>query len=434
MTDKQHPRYQYIIKSLQTHFICHGSVLVLGNDPKPLAFLLEQLGFDVQSMTLDYLRNMARNPGIITDIFNKTFDIIILDDLLQYLPSPYSVIRNLKKQMAKGGILIVSSPNAARGKMRLKILMGRNSYPRIDGENVTDNILFDYVNAFYRESTLEEIKTVLSNESFYVLKAHFYNGNIGRNQSNDLFRWFYRLLQKIAPPFRNDLFLMARGNFTNDLPNITKVDDFKVRSMYVFNSKWLYNYDTPTLFNRFFTRRWDIEVFKQLPEHIGSLRILDVGCGWGRLLTAFADAGARNLAGMDIAPRMVDLVRQRLVERGIRAEVKVGDAEDVIPWDDESFDVITLTGAFHHLYRPYDALREVHRVLRENGLLIIADPWFFPPVRQILNYLCSFKAADGDYRFYTAREVSAIVTSTGFTLSHQQQRVNSLLVTGLKRP
>jgi len=73
-------------------------------------------------------------------------------------------------------------------------------------------------------------------------------------------------------------------------------------------------------------------------------------------------------------------------------------------------------------------------VLRENGLLIIADPWFFPPVRQILNYLCSFKAADGDYRFYTAREVSAIVTSTGFTLSHQQQRVNSLLVTGLKRP
>ena len=129
MTDKQHPRHQYIMKSLQTHGICHGSVMVVGNDPKPLAFLLEQLGFDVQSMPLDYLRNMARNPGIIMDIFNKTFDIIILDDLLQYLPSPYSVIRNLKKQMAKGGILIVASPNAARGKMRLKSIDGQEFIP-----------------------------------------------------------------------------------------------------------------------------------------------------------------------------------------------------------------------------------------------------------------------------------------------------------------
>lgn len=393
---------------------------------------MEQLGYDVQSMPLDYLRNMARNTGIIMDVIEKTFDIIILDDLLQYLPSPYSVVRNLKTRIAKGGILIVTTPNATRGRMRLKTLMGKNPYPLADGENGTDRIVFDYVRAFYRESTLEEVKMFLSNESFYVLKAHFYNGNISENKNNDVFRWVYRQLQKVVPSFRNDLFLMARGNFTKDLPIIAKKDDFKITSMHVFNSKWLYNYDTPTLFNRFFTRRWDIEVLKQLPRNMDSLRILDVGCGWGRLLIAFAGAGAQHLAGMDIAPRMVDLVRQRLVERGIRAEVKVGDAEDTIPWEDESFDVITLTGALHHFYRPFDVLREIRRVLARGGLLIITDPFFFPPLRQFLNYLLTFKAAQGDYRFYTPNEVSEMLGSTGFIMHKKQKWGNSFLVSAVK--
>ncbi|MCC7202137.1 MAG: methyltransferase domain-containing protein [Nitrospirae bacterium] len=424
--------HKYLTKYLQNHSIHRGSVLVLGNNPKSLAFQLEQLGFDVQSMPLDHLRNMVRNPEIIMNNLTKTFDIVILDDLLQYLPNPNSVIKYLKKQMARGGILIVTSPNAVRGKIRLKILMGKNSYPLLYSGNGSDSIVFDYTNAFYRESTLEEIRTLLSKESFYVITAYFFNRNSDGNQDKHILRYFYRMLQKIIPSFRNDFFLMARGNFSTDLPTINKMDDFKLTSMHVFNSKWLYNYETPTLFNRFFTRRWDIEVFKQLPVNVSSLRILDVGCGWGRLLTAFADAGALHLAGMDIAPRMVDLVRQRLFERGVTAEVKVGDAEDAIPWEDESFDVITLTGSLHHFYRPFDALREMYRVLNKNGLLIITDPLFFPPIRQILNYLLTFKAAQGDYRFYTPHEVSEMLVSMGFTMNKKQQWINSFLVSALK--
>jgi ubiquinone/menaquinone biosynthesis C-methylase UbiE len=94
--------------------------------------------------------------------------------------------------------------------------------------------------------------------------------------------------------------------------------------------------------------------------------------------------------------------------------------------------VITLTGAFHHFYRPMDALREIHRVPKKEGLLIISDPLFFTPFRQIMNYLFSFKAAEGDYRFYTPDEVSKMVASVGFTFHQQRQWIYLLIVTALK--
>jgi ubiquinone/menaquinone biosynthesis C-methylase UbiE len=428
----QHPRQQHILTSLQTHGIRRGAVLVLGDDPEPFALQLDKRGFDVQSITLDHLKDMAQRSGKQVNSFKKPFDIIIVDNLLQFLPSPYTTIRLLKKQLVKGGILIVTSPNAARGKARLKILMGKNVYPLTDDEGLGGNMCLDYIKAFYREYTLGEIKTLLSQESFYVLKMDFMNGHKDTSQNHSFLRGAYRWVQNMAPSLRNDMFLMARGNFTNGLPEIRKKDPFKLTSMHRFNTKWLRNYDSPSRFKQFFMNRWDKDVVDSLPGDFTFMRILDVGCGWGRLLTGFADAGAQQLAGIDLAPRMVDLVRQRLAERGVQADMKVADAEDTIPWENEYFDVITLTGGFHHFYRPLDALQEMRRVLKKKGLLIIADPYFFPPVRQILNYLCSFKAADGDYRFYTHQEVSEMVKSVGFTSSQQRLSLNTFVVIALK--
>jgi ubiquinone/menaquinone biosynthesis C-methylase UbiE len=432
MLVEQHPRHQHIIRTLQNHNIQRGSVLVVGEDPKSLTLLLERLQFEVQSLSLDRFRDTHEGGARVSNGFSKPFDIIILDHLLQFLPHPYATLRLFGEQLAKGGVLVVASPNAARGTMRFKGLMGKNVYPYLNGEDIDKTMMFDYVKAFYRENTLEEIRTLLSKESFVILDEHCFNGNDGSNHKNYVAKWAYRGLQKMVPSFRNDLFFMARGNFTNDVPTLRKVDPFKITSMHVFNSKWLRKYDTPTLFNRAFTKRWDKEVLMHLPNNIGSLRILDVGCGWGRLLTRLADVGARQLAGMDLAPRMVELVRQRLAERGVKADIQVADAEDRIPWENDSFDVITLTGGFHHLYRPMDALQEVYRVLKKNGHLIITDPYFFPPVRQILNYLCSLKGADGDYRFYTPEEVSKMVESAGFIPSQKRLWLNSLTVTASK--
>jgi ubiquinone/menaquinone biosynthesis C-methylase UbiE len=65
--------------------------------------------------------------------------------------------------------------------------------------------------------------------------------------------------------------------------------------------------------------------------------------------------------------------------------LKTADSEDDLPWPDNSFDIITLTGVIHHFYRLNDALKEAYRVLDKQGKLIILDPWFPIIIRQIVN-------------------------------------------------
>lgn len=209
--------------------------------------------------------------------------------------------------------------------------MGKNPYPFPGDESTEGNSEQENVKSFYRAYTLDEIQFLLHKESFVIIDAHFFEGHKAAAKRSFILRRIYRTLKKIVPSLKSYVFVTSRGNFTEKLPILNKLDAFKFRSMHIFNTKWLSNYDSPTLFNRFFTHRWDQDVLKQLPGDISSTRILDIGCGWGRLLRMLADQGAKHLASMDLAPRMVDLVRQRLVERGIYADMVVGDAEEAVP-------------------------------------------------------------------------------------------------------
>jgi ubiquinone/menaquinone biosynthesis C-methylase UbiE len=96
--------------------------------------------------------------------------------------------------------------------------------------------------------------------------------------------------------------------------------------------------------------------------------ILDVGCGTGRLLRA---AHARwpnaRLVGIDPSEGMIDAGRGRT-----RAELHLAGAE-AIPLPDRSIDLAFSTIAFHHWADPARGLREVARVLRPGGGLVLID-------------------------------------------------------------
>lgn len=102
----------------------------------------------------------------------------------------------------------------------------------------------------------------------------------------------------------------------------------------------------------------------------GARTILDVGCGTGRLLADLAVARPdATLLGVDPAPGMVAAARQRAAGR---FDVQQAAAES-LPVVDSSIDLVVSVLSFDHWADQEAGLREVRRVLRPGGVVVIAD-------------------------------------------------------------
>jgi SAM-dependent methyltransferase len=99
-----------------------------------------------------------------------------------------------------------------------------------------------------------------------------------------------------------------------------------------------------------------------------SPRILDVGCGTGANLKVLAGYGKAE--GVDISPQAVDFCR----ERGLDS-VKLGAIEQ-LPYDSDSFELVTALDVVEHLDDDVAGLREMRRVLRREGRILVFVPAF----------------------------------------------------------
>jgi ubiquinone/menaquinone biosynthesis C-methylase UbiE len=102
-------------------------------------------------------------------------------------------------------------------------------------------------------------------------------------------------------------------------------------------------------------------------------RVLDIGCGTGQFASAVLERFPEtHVWGMDLSDGMLRQCNQRCRTAGGRLSLVQGDSQR-LPFDDDSFDVITCTHSFHHYPRQEDVIAEMHRVLRPGGRLLIID-------------------------------------------------------------
>jgi len=93
--------------------------------------------------------------------------------------------------------------------------------------------------------------------------------------------------------------------------------------------------------------------------------LLDVGCGSG-LAAAIAHERGAKVSGIDAALPFVEIARGRVPG----ADFRVGELE-ALPYDDDSFDVVTGFAAFQYAADPVHALQEARRVARPRGIVVI---------------------------------------------------------------
>ncbi len=101
--------------------------------------------------------------------------------------------------------------------------------------------------------------------------------------------------------------------------------------------------------------------------------VLDVGVGPGLLTFDMARiVGADGLcAGLDVSEAMIAMTNQRCAELP-SVDIRVGDATS-LPFDDASFDAVVSTQVYEYVAEIDLALREVARVLRPGGRVVILD-------------------------------------------------------------
>jgi SAM-dependent methyltransferase len=131
--------------------------------------------------------------------------------------------------------------------------------------------------------------------------------------------------------------------------------DFTHRSLSIFDTFYMSYYSY---------------VYDWLPlTAISGKDVLEVGLGYGTISQQIAAARTRYI-GLDVASGPVDLVNKRLELFGLPGEARQGSILEA-PFEDESFDVVVAFGCLHHTGDIQKALKEVSRILRPNGQLVM---------------------------------------------------------------
>lgn len=146
--------------------------------------------------------------------------------------------------------------------------------------------------------------------------------------------------------------------------------------------------------------------------------VLEVAVGTGLNLPHYPD-GVR-LTGIDLSPDMLDIARARADELGRDIDLREGDAHD-LPFPEASFDAVVCTYSLCNIPDVERAVREMRRVLRPDGHLLLVDHvrsarWLVWALQKLIEVVSV--RVDGDHM--TRRPLEALV-ACGFEITERER-------------
>jgi SAM-dependent methyltransferase len=141
--------------------------------------------------------------------------------------------------------------------------------------------------------------------------------------------------------------------------------------------------------------------------------LLDVGC-WNGSFSQFLNSV--EYVGIDIN-------RQALEKTKLKKLDVVVASCDYLPFKNEAFDVCSMIEVIEHLYSPEVALREINRILKKNGELVLATPNFVNFIDRINMLIGKHPLAGTEHqhiRFFTWKTLNVSMKKCGFELEKRE--------------
>lgn len=102
--------------------------------------------------------------------------------------------------------------------------------------------------------------------------------------------------------------------------------------------------------------------------------ILDIATGTGDLAISLTKTNAKEIIGLDISEGMLEVGKQKIANKQLDDTIKmiIGDSEN-LPFDDNTFDAITVAFGVRNFENLDKGLSEILRVLKPNGTFVILE-------------------------------------------------------------
>ncbi len=150
--------------------------------------------------------------------------------------------------------------------------------------------------------------------------------------------------------------------------------------------------------------------------------VLDAGCGTGAVIALLAEKYPRkHYTGIDLSPKMIEVA----LAKNTKNTVFVCDDCENLPFEDNSFDVVTCSMSFHHYPHPVEFFKSCKRVLRPGGRLIIRDMTARPIMLKLINAVelpLVHLMGKGDVACYGRKDLERFCQESGLKLELFEQR------------
>jgi len=166
-------------------------------------------------------------------------------------------------------------------------------------------------------------------------------------------------------------------------------------------------------------------------KHIDrAAKVVEVGCGYGRVMTYLSALGFRNLMGIDGSQEML----RRAQDRGYEHLLRASGAN--VPLPANSVDLVVYIGTLSSVSKQDERIAcfgEIRRILRPNGHVIVRDFAITLSPRRLLRYIWfflrghnfgNFRSVEGiEFHHFRAKELRGLATQAGLrvvTLTEEQ--------------